>query len=432
MKDYLRLSGLQFWYNFAFCSVLFMYFQFLPFDIETQPIGVLVCVPVFVFYYKNRLKIKREDKFLMIFLAIAFIYYIIGMFFDRSISSATLSFIKLIIGPTCYLTVLKHVKFLNWKSIRFAVWLIFIVTGIEFFRIPFFFQVLDTVCSIFFRRYIYGSATRGLCILTTEPSYFVYFAMLLMYSIDFLCQANGLQRKKGNMYKWMVFVSGLATKSAIVYLFFAIYGIQSYLNCKKARRQLINKLILTLILIAGLIGSIYIIHLGGMNNRFVNIIKAIDLRKSFAEILFYTDESMGFRFIMNSIFLLSIVLHPFGMGVGELQSKWASVAKQLNIDYAKNMIFINTFNENTALDAQAYIPNVVGAIGCFSIFLILFLYTENRYKNRRTKNNILFTVSIFMWMIQSNFFNPVFWILIGFIKNENSEDISAVIENEND
>ena len=426
MEDKIKANQLTAWYNFAFCSVFFMYFQFLPIDIETQPLGVVICVPIFICFYRKRLEVRKEDKFLLSFLLIVFIYYIFEILFSTSIGDVTMSFFRLIISPICYFFVLKHVEFLHWKSVRFGVWITFITALIELFRVPGMFQILDTVYSLFFRRYYYGAGNRGLCILTTEPSYFVYFAMLLLYAIEYLYGLKKIEYKKKKIYTAMIYATGMLTKSAIVYLFLLIYGIQLYLGYNKETKKKINKVVLLAVILIMICGFVWLAQIGVLeNNRFVGIIHSIDLRKSITDILFYSDESMGYRFIMNSIYLMSVFLYPFGMGIGVLRHNWAEVANRVNIDYARNMIFSYTFDEKSVLDAQAYIPNAVGTVGFFSLLLVLFLYSGNRYKDARIRRNILFTVSLFMWAIQSNYFNPVFWFLIGFAKSNDMVRLKA-------
>ena len=423
MGDNIKSNQIIIWYNFAFCSVFFMYFQFLPINIETQPFGVVMCVPIFIYFYRKRLEVRKEDKFLLSFLLTIFIYYIFGILFGSSIGDVTMSFFRLIISPICYFFVLKRVELLHWKSVRFGVYITFSVAIIEAFHIPGLFQVIDAIYSASFRRYQYGFGNRGLCILTTEPSYYVYFAMLLLYSIDFLKGNNKIPNNRIWLYKILVFIAGSLTKSAIVYLFFLIYSGQMYLGCKK--KCVIKKKMATVLLL-GLAVTLIVCELKIdelSNNRFVSILSSMNYKGSIIDLLFYTDESMGFRFMINAIYLLSIILYPFGMGIGALRYKWADVAKSLGIDFSGNMIFENSFGNSRALDAQAYIPNVVGSIGLFSIFLVLFLYSKNRYNDKKLKRNIVFTVSLFMWIIQSNFFNPVFWMLIGYTKSDKNNRI---------
>ena len=107
---------------------------------------------------------------------------------------------------------------------------------------------------------------------------------------------------------------------------------------------------------------------------------------------------------------------------GGMEKNWSNVARIFNIDYRRNGMFKYSYNEHTILHAQALFPNVIGTIGIFSIFLIIFVYKNNKLKNHSLKRSLLITMTLFLWFLQSNVFNPIFWILVAFCKYNNQTE----------
>ena len=68
-------------YNIAFFSIIFMYFKIIPVNIETQPILVVLLIPLFLLVNNNMiLTIKSEEKYLFIYLFIILFYFFISLF----------------------------------------------------------------------------------------------------------------------------------------------------------------------------------------------------------------------------------------------------------------------------------------------------------------------------------------------------------------
>jgi hypothetical protein len=163
---------------------------------------------------------------------------------------------------------------------------------------------------------------------------------------------------------------------------------------------------------------------GNTNNRFEEVIfSTLGMIKTNGLIhaLFYADASGGFRLIINTLYLLSVFIYPFGRGYGGLSYRWLSIAETFGINVFKNGHFRDSIDPSEALDAQAYIPNLIGTVGIFSILFIVFLYSHNKQRDRWLKYSILIVLTLFLWFLQSNFFNPVFWVLIGIVKLEDPE-----------
>lgn len=418
-------------YNIAFFSIIFMYIRIIPVNIETQPVFVVILIPIFIAINKMKVSIKSEDRFLIVYLIITFIYFIVASLLG--VESTIIHYFKLILGPLAYLLILKNVDLLEIRTLKSMTILLFIISFIYFFHIPIIYDFINSIINLLLNRYTANYiGARGMSILTPEPSYFVYFAMLLLYSFDFI--ESKLNLKENIVYKVLIYVMCIITKSALVYMFILIYLTLKYLYCNNNMK--INNIIK--ILIMGITIALFIIictklfNIDLSNNRLQQIINSSHYDNIF-ETLFYSDESSGFRFIINTIYILSIFVKPFGYGLGGMETQWSNVARLFNIDYARNGIFVYTYNDYTSLPAQAYIPNVIGSIGIFSILIIIFIYKNNVLNNSKLRKSILIVISLFMWILQSNMFNPVFWILIGICKynNEKKGEKNVTINVEN-
>ena len=409
-------------FNIVYISILFMYFKFTPLNAETQPLIVLAFTPIMLLAkFAKRIKFTRSERYLVLFWLVLLAYGLLSLLlFKQDVSKVFLYSLRLLVMPLAYLLFLKNTHYLSPNSLRFALYVLLIVAFVEFFKIPILNDALELLYNRFFERFTFGEGSRGLCILTTEPSYFVYFAILLVYSIDFLSISKKLSKKESTIYRLLIILIGLLTKSAFVYLFILIY-VGQRLILHFAKRKRISILICFLFVFLPL--AFYLIMnvpIPQADNRFLqaanSIIQSVKTN-GLIDTLFFADASGGFRLIINSIYLLSIFLYPFGTGYGGLTEKWLYVSNHFNIDVTQNGHFLYSVGLDAALDAQAYIPNLVGTIGLFTLLFLAFLYTGNNQRNRWLRYSILFVVSLFLWFLQSNFFNPVFWIVIGIAKN---------------
>lgn len=155
---------------------------------------------------------------------------------------------------------------------------------------------------------------------------------------------------------------------------------------------------------------------------FENVISSKDI----FDALFYSDASGGFRALFNCLYYLSIFVNPFGFGLGEMPEDWFVVANYFNINAFMNTHLANMIEDINNIDAQAYIPNVIGNVGVFSLLLILFIFKRNSFGDLKFKTNVLTTLIVFMFVLQSNYVNPVFWFLLAFIKYKGSANSKHV------
>lgn len=400
-------------FNVAYISILFMYFQFLPIDIETQPIIVMLLIPLFFMFQLKlgKIKIEKKDLLLYLFFLIIIIYSFIGFFFNNI---DIFSMIKFIIGPLSYLIILKEIKYLNYNCLKFMIVLLFIIFIIQITNFPLLSNIIKNIYNIFFDRWNSNyNSSRGLGVLVPEPSYFVYFAMLLLYSLDYL-KSNNTQTstKEINILKSIILVMCVFTKSASVYIFLIIY-LSQYIKINSLKR---------IILITFIIVSILIIINHFSSSRIEEVVRSIftSFKEGYSllDIVFFSDASGGFRFIINCIYFLSVIIKPFGFGFGGLQTNWNEVANHFHLNIWNNLHFKYMIDINQKLDAQSYMANVVGTFGVFSIFLFAYIF-DVRHVNTKWKLNIYITLIFFLVFYQSNLFNPVFWLLIAILKSKN-------------
>ena len=413
-------------YNIAFFSIIFMYFQILPINIETQPLLIVVLLPLFLLIkLKNNFKFNSEDKLLLIYIIIIFLYFIFSLINGQGDSFEYL--LRFILGPITYLFLLKNVGLLNIKTLKIMTMILFSVAVINVMHIPVLYSFLSSVMNAFFNRYSLNYAgVRGMCILTPEPSYFVYFAMLLLFSFDFVEYRT--KEPEHTSYKLLIYFMCILTKSALVYAFLCMYMFFKYIYSSKERKikHILKNILIGCIVLTFVFVSIKLLNINLANNRFFQIFNSIT-SKNISEILFFSDSSSGFRFLINYIYILSIFSRPFGYGFGGMERNWSIVAKKFNINYHKNGMFKYSYNEYSLLHAQAYIPNVIGAIGIFSFILIYFVYKNNRLEDTSLKYSLIITLTLFLFILQSNMFNPVFWVLLGYCKYSNSIEKEKII-----
>ena len=415
-------------FNIAYVSVFFMYFQITPLSAETQPIVVLAFVPVSLVYliWYGRLTINKSEKWLFAFWNVLLLYALLSLTVYKQDPLIVLNYsLRLLALPLAYMLFLKNISLLQPISVKIPIYVLMIVSLIELFRIPLFYDLLSVMYLVFFNRVSFGQGSRGLCILTTEPSYFVYFAILLVYSMDYLLLNNKMSERENSIYKIVIFFMGFLTKSALVYFFILLYSIEWIIRLMGQQKY--RSILLCLVLLLLPVGVIVLsnVSIKTPTNRFTEVLYNFSISfktNGLLNTILFADASGGFRIIINLLYYLSIFVFPLGCGFGGMADKWGYVANCFNIDVQKNGHFVYGLSDsmNTLLDAQAYIPNIVGTVGCFVVVYLLFLFTGNVQKNRWLKNSILVCLFFYFFVLQSNFFNPVFWILIGIIKSEDS------------
>ena len=157
-----------------------------------------------------------------------------------------------------------------------------------------------------------------------------------------------------------------------------------------------------------------------IDNRLMEIMENIGTATNIFDAIFYADASGGFRALFNCLYYLSVFVEPFGFGLGILSANWFVVANCFNINPFDNEHLSHVVENINNIDAQAYIPNAVGNVGIFTVFLIFFIFKGNIFGDTRFKFQVVAVLIMFMFLLQSNFANPVFWILIAFLKYNSS------------
>lgn len=419
-------------FNIAYVSVFFMYFKIIPISVETQPIIIMLLIPVsIILTIHKKMIFEKKDLLLILHLFIVVIYFIVGLIGNDSFYDSFMMFIKLIMGPLAYLTVLKNVKYIKEKNVKLVISIFAILAIIQITKLPGLNNILNILYSTFFNRFsdytLGANSVRGLCVLVTEPSYFFYFEFLLLYSIDYLKYKNG-HFENEFIFKIIIIIIACLSKSAIVYLFTIIYILQN-ISLKKVIRLLKkyisgNEMILSLIFLIAIIAYIIlnIFNFGMLENtRFFEVMNSFTNIKlsTITDVLFYADDSSGFRFLTNAVGYLSILIYPMGGGLMSVRNNFISIANSFGIDALKNDVI--RYSENNVVEIAAYVPTLVSILGFFSIIFIIYIFLMRKKSNKRLSRNMFFTLFIFLFLIQSNIFNPAFWIIIGFINSINKE-----------
>lgn len=410
-------------FNIAIFSIIFMYINILPISGETQPFIIALLLPLSMFFIDINKPITKSEKALSIYMLIIIFYFLITLAINLDIKNSLSYFIRIIFCPLAFMLILKNAKYLSIKTLKLMVVFLAIVFFILITKFPLLYQALISLMSTVFHRYTLPSGVRGFSIFTTEPSYYVYFAILILYGIDFVEYKDDLKDKSLLIYRGIVLFIGIFTKSALVYFFILVYIFQKVI--KALRNKKAQKLII--FFIGCIVVFMFFLAINKapaflQNNRFYNIISKYDFSNGVFNAIFFQDDSSGFRFLINFIFLLSIFLYPFGAGLGGLSDKWSQVAKFFNIDLSKNGMFVYVYNVNDSLDAQALFPNIISSIGIFAVFLFIFFFFNNKLENKNLKKNIVFILFLFLFFFQSNFTNPVFWVLAGFCKYQKEKE----------
>lgn len=401
----------------AYVGTFLMYLQVIPINIETQPVLPFLClIFAVVLRFKKIVEIKNEELLLILFCFVVFCYLLYDLFCGDAEKSAIYCF-RLTFCPLLYLFVLKNVEYVRFSYVKIVVYVLLSFCLAVIVYIPLLSDLVRFVIDLFLPRYSFGGGVRGVSILTTEPSYFVYFAILIICTADFLQVRDKslVTRKEIVFIKVIVILMAVFTKSALVYLYIIFY---ITINLFFIRGHLAIKYIAVLLFSCVLVPFICF-----TDNRLMEIVNNMIASKNALDCIFYADASGGFRALFNCLYYLSIFIEPFGFGLGRLSEDWFVVASSFNINPFVNDHLSNVVENINNIDAQAYIPNVVGNVGIFSLLIVFFIFKGNKFGDFKFKFHITTVLILFVFLLQSNYVNPVFWILIAFLKYDQRIEI---------
>ena len=211
----------------TYIGTFFMYLQIIPVGIETQPIIPFVCLLLAVcFRFKKIFEVKNEELALLLFCCIILCYLLYGMFNGNTGESFIYCF-RLIFCPLLYIFVLKNVEYIRIKHVKIVVSVLLCFCLSVSIYIPVLTEVVDFIIRLFLPRYSFGGGVRGVSVMTAEPSYFVYFAILIICTVDFLRlrNKNFVSKKEEFTIKFIIILMAILTKSALVYICNILYFI---------------------------------------------------------------------------------------------------------------------------------------------------------------------------------------------------------------
>lgn len=383
--------------NLVYISTLLIYFRFIPIDVETFPLLVIIVLllGLSIMLIEAKPLYSNGITTLSLFSFVILSYGIIGFIYSPS---SALEMIKYLIGPFILMTLLHFNADFNPKIILASILIVFFLT----IAVMLHFGPVISFLKLFIARNQFNFGFRGISAITAEPSYFAPFIMLFIVLLLDLKSNSLIEKRKFLVYMLMVSVMGLLTLSAyslLVLLFFWLFYLWNT-----------NKFIV--IVFVGLVLIIFLFPEILPENRVTQIIQFIKQLFSgdnFLNVLLFYDPSGSTRLILNAIGIINIFIHPFGTGYNSFGSNIVSNSSILNIDVNSHEV-ISAMNYDRAY-AQTYYANIANDIGLFSL-LMVYLFFSNGIKNNPIFKNTVFVFFILFFMFQIQITNPVPWIIL--------------------
>ncbi|MCS6153489.1 hypothetical protein ACROAH_06255 [Shewanella oncorhynchi] len=256
-------------------------------------------------------------------------------------------------------------------------------------------------------------------ILSPEPSYYAFFAMLSLSFIDFLTNKSTNLRFVF-ISKVIIFSSCLLTGSALVYLVVFLYFLCHAFYLYK------EHFLKSLFIASPFVILILFFLFRDENSRFSQVIQLVFLLfegdVDLYNLAFKAETSGSSRVLLNYIaFATPFSLDFFGTGLGGFKYNWTVVANLLSIPIQDHEVL----GGMGLFSAQTYLANLVADIGVFAFLLILLIFSNNRKvmsnDSVNLKSNLLFIKSslIICFVFQCQITNPVPWVLLGLLKKYN-------------
>lgn len=394
--------------NLLFISFFTIFFHLIPIGVETQPHLSFLFAFLLLITAKRSTNTYKKDVFcLYILLSILLAYTCLQLVLEFSFIPI-LEFVKYLIGPLIYLAIRYELFSINYKTFRSVIYVLTFFAILNLL-IPNIYQFIFGMIIPRFSGNMAGGI-RGITILTPEPSYFAIFQIILLITIEKQLSNLSLtsfETKKLKALKILLIIISFTTKSAFVILISFIFLLPRKINLKK-----LLKITLTIILI------LFLFYYFFSENRLSQIVTLLytlisDGNFDLTNFLFNQEASGGTRIIVNFLAIASIIIHPFGSGIGSFSSMISQYAAYFDLDISKHEVLGNDLSAQ--IYPQTYFANLCNDIGIFSFlfFPIIFLNNDNSNKAYNVKRNICLFVMVFF---QSQITNPAFWFLIAISK----------------
>lgn len=404
----------SFFYNAAIFSIITMYMNLIPLNVETKPV-LLICFSLFIWAFRKEsvFLLTPVEFFTFIFICVVILNTVISFFTYGAIS--ILDGAKYLFGPFVFLTCYRALPYITVRTLLLV--LSFLV----------FYLVISMTIGEDFARKLFILPTRNgtdrPTMFTPEPSYFantfVFFICLthyLKYKYKFVKSKNNLCKYTLKFSPIVLIILAVFTMSAYLFLFILIY--LSCLIYSKNKETFIKLVVYCSLFLVLFVFAV----INGPPTRMqhvLNIVSEVMFMDVPFEVLLYGKETSGStRLILNYIaFLAPVENSVFGFGVGGFSQEWVSVAKQLELPIHKHELL----KTERPFAAPTYLANLVSDIGVSALFILPVLFLGN-FKNKENNADILFvqvftvTSLILFFFFQSQITNPIPWLMLIFLK----------------
>lgn len=403
---------ISFFYNVGVLLLLTMYMGFLPIDVETVPfltLGFFVVTILLSMY--ERKNISQFEMYTLFFMFLIVFAGFVSVFINGN--QAYIYIFKYLIGPVCFLAAYREGRGISLLTLSVMVLLmVFYVVSAVLISEPLVGSILNIN-----GRYLIGRFS----ILASEPSYYVFYFVLLIVLLDYIKSESYLTPGKLRfllVLKALLCLMAFLSGSAYVYGMLAIYLIcYAYYYTKG---MLLYRFFLVFLLCL-----LFIVFLSfGGDTRFyhiINVLLGLVSGDTALNSVLYTQEVSGStRFILSYMaFSIPFSVNVFGLGFGGFSENWSLLANLTSIDI--NAHGVLGLGRN--FSPQTYLTSFVADAGLFAVFIMPFFFISNVRSRDLTriglvaKNYMLISVLIFM-LFQCQISNPIPWLLAAYLKKK--------------
>lgn len=395
--------------NLIFLSFFTIYIPIIPGGPETQPIlTVILCLIMAVTNFKP---VKHEA---WLYLGVLFLAANFLLFSTKSVNSI-IALLSYLLAPLFFVTNRTVLTSINKKFPVYLTYLFFVSGVSTIIWIP---LISDTV--VYINGLLPRSSTntlfslRGFSFFTPEPSYSMFFFVLLLVANDALAFQNKISAKKRNWLTTMILISALISKSIYCLGVILIYILTT--QFKKNKKWSVKPIITTFSILVTL--YLFVVTFNESRvSKLINKLISTDYSNISLLNLLTIDSSFASRIISNTISYLSPLHFPFGVGLGQAQNRLYEVI----IDLKYGWVFqnIDVFYNNSSYKPQTYFSNLTLETGVFSFpFLFFFIKTIFKRKNNISKIALRPILIVMLFLVQGQLSNPIIWILFSYFAYE--------------
>ena len=399
-----------------------MYINIFPINIETFPIlSVMVLIlKILHTLCLNKKLIIDDNKKITLLLIFVIISYGISLYPYLGLVSI-LELAKYLLGPLIFLFLSKTIKEVTYEFMLSTLICIFILTILLFFS----FEPLIICIKFFMNRTSLGFGSRGISVITPEPSYYAFFSILFFIFGEYHYIHKKCSKKQANLIFIMNTLISLATSSFLCFIVVILFWFNKWYFYKK-------KLFLVAVPSIILGGVFYAATFSDTNRIFEVIVRFTTLISNDIDLhtfLFIVEPSGSTRLILNFLALTNIFNYPFGSGLGTFNSFYKLNAELLNINLLNHAVLKTYLNRK--IYASTYFCNLTNDIGIFSILFLALVFFNNDKNISKYYKRMLYLFIALMSLFQCQITNPILWITISMLKQERKKVNLSIVKSEN-